>query len=151
LILFLIREKESFDLKNLGLTITKEYAINLINYFKQTLKRLSLKDFKAISRNYFGKIKSSLGMKTEYAKSFKEADSDYYLKVFDSKPLILKDFLKFLNGLQNIKSVLEVGCSTGIFPIRYFEYFQDFEYTGLDISQKNIVLILNLILIWMES
>lgn len=97
-----------------------------------------MKDFKAIAQNYFGKIKSSVGMKTEYAKIFKEADVDYYQKVFDSKPLILEDFLKFLNNLQNVKSVLEIGCSTGIFPIKYYEYFKNLEYTGLDISQKCI-------------
>jgi len=97
-----------------------------------------LKDFKAISKNYFRKIKSSLGLKTEYAKIFKEADLNYYQQVFDSKPLVLKDFLKFLKKTNGIKSILEIGCSTGIFPIKYYEYFKTYDYTGLDISQKCI-------------
>ena len=97
-----------------------------------------MKDFKAIGKNYFGKIKSSLGHKTEYAKIFKEADPDYYETVFSAKPLVLKDFLKFLKTHNDIQSVLEIGCSTGIFPIKYNEYFSDKQYIGLDISQKCI-------------
>lgn len=97
-----------------------------------------MKDFKAIGKNYFGKIKSSIGLKTEYAKTFKEADPDYYETVFSSKPLVLKDFFQFLKLHNQIKSVLEIGCSTGIFPIKYDEYFSNKQYTGLDISQKCI-------------
>lgn len=97
-----------------------------------------LKDFNAISKNYFGKIKSLFGLKTEYAKIFKEADPVYYQRVFDSKPLVLKDFLKFLDRIKEIKSVFEIGCSTGIFPIKYYDNFKNYDYTGLDISQKCI-------------
>ncbi len=97
-----------------------------------------MKDFKAISKNYFRKIKSSIGLKTEYAKIFKEADADYYETVFSSKPLVLENFLQFLDSHKTISSILEIGCSTGIFPIKYNQYFSDKKYTGLDISQKCI-------------
>ena len=97
-----------------------------------------MKDIKSISKNYFGRIKSSLGYKTEYAKIFKEADPEYYEKIFDGKPLVLKDFFKYFKSKNDVTSVLEIGCSTGIFPIKHKELFDNMEYTGIDISQKCI-------------
>jgi hypothetical protein len=84
-----------------------------------------LKDIKAIGKNYYGKIKSSLGHKTEHAKIFKEADANYYETIFNAKPLVLKDFLKFLKTHDDVKSVLEIGYSTEIFPIICDEYFSN--------------------------
>ena len=39
-----------------------------------------MKDFKAISRNYMGKIKSNIGLKSNYDKTFKKGDMDYFRK-----------------------------------------------------------------------
>ncbi len=62
-----------------------------------------MKDFKAISKTYYGKIKSNLGIKKEYAKFFKEQDTDYYLKIFNDKPLIIQDFIKFVKKIPFMK------------------------------------------------
>jgi len=97
-----------------------------------------MKDFRAISKTYYGKIKSSLGFKNEYAKFFKEQDDEYYTRIFNSKPLIIEDFVQFLRTKKDVSSVLEIGCSTGIFPIKFSNIFDNIEYTGLDISQKSI-------------
>lgn len=97
-----------------------------------------LKDLKAISKTYCGKIKSLVGFKTEYAKFFKEQDANYYQRIFDDKPLTHQDFIRFLKNKTDINAVLEIGCSTGIFPIKYSDLFKNTEYTGLDISQKCI-------------
>lgn len=97
-----------------------------------------MKDFKAISKTYYGKIKSSLGFKNEYARFFKEQGDEYYTRIFNSKPLIIEDFMQFLQTKKDVSSVLEIGCSTGIFPIKFNNIFANMEYTGLDISQKSI-------------
>lgn len=97
-----------------------------------------MKDFKAISKTYYGKIKSHMGFKTDYAKFFKEQDPDYYQKIFDDKPLTHQNFIQFFQSKNDINSVLEIGCSTGIFPIKHHELFSNVKYTGLDISQKCI-------------
>jgi len=97
-----------------------------------------MKDFKAISKTYYGKIKSNLGIKKEYAKFFKEQNTDYYLKIFNDKPLIIQDFIKFVKNKTSIENTLEIGCSTGIFPIKYNDLFSEIEYTGIDLSQKSI-------------
>ena len=97
-----------------------------------------MKDINAIIKNYSGKFESFFGFKAEYAKLFKEADPDYYQKIFSTKPLVLENFIQFLNKHNDIKSILEIGCSTGIFPIKYFDFFSEKDYVGIDISQKCI-------------
>ncbi|PCI61484.1 MAG: hypothetical protein COB34_01265, partial [Methylophilaceae bacterium] len=39
---------------------------------------------------------------------------------------------------KDIRTVLEVGCGTGVYPIKHKELFQDKSYTGIDISKENI-------------
>jgi hypothetical protein len=97
-----------------------------------------MKDIKAISKTYYGKIKSGLGFKTEYAKSFKEGNLDYYLEMFNTRPQIHQDLIRFLQSKKDVKTVLEVGCSIGNYPIQYHEIFSNIIYTGLDISQRSI-------------
>lgn len=97
-----------------------------------------MKDFKAISKTGYGKIKSGLGFKNEFAKFFKEQDEDYYSQIFNSKPLIIEDFIRFLESKNDINTALEIGCSTGIFPIKFNSLFTNTRYTGIDISQKSI-------------
>ena len=38
----------------------------------------------------------------------------------------------------DIKTVLEVGCGTGVYPIREKEMFKGLEYIGIDFSSANI-------------
>ena len=59
-----------------------------------------MKDFNAIFKTYSGKIKTKVGVNTNYAKKFIECDPQYkyedqYIRMFHSKPLCVKDFLNF--------------------------------------------------------
>ena len=102
-----------------------------------------MKDFNAIFKTYSGKIKTKVGVNTNYAKKFIEGDPQYkyedqYIRMFHSKPLCVKDFLNFVKNKHGIKSVLEVGCSIGMFPRTFRDLYQNIEYTGTDISPKCI-------------
>jgi predicted TPR repeat methyltransferase len=102
-----------------------------------------LKDFKAISKTYYSKFKSRLGKKTEYGKRFKEdffgiGFEFQYERMFYSKPLSILDFINFVNTKSQINSILEIGCSTGMFTKILPELFKNKKYVGIDISQKAI-------------
>lgn len=97
-----------------------------------------MKDISSISKNMIGKVKSSLGFKTEYAKLFKEADSKWYQEIYDSNPFIHEDLIKFLRSKKDIASILEIGCGMGHFPVENNELLKNIKYTGIDISQKNV-------------
>ena len=64
----------------------------------------SVKDFNAIFKTGVGKIKSKLGYKTEYAKFFKDADIEYYEKLYRSYPLIHEDIIQFLKSKNDVKT-----------------------------------------------
>lgn len=102
-----------------------------------------MKDFNAIFKTYSGKIKTKMGLKTYYAKKFIEGDpiyeyEDQFHRMFFSKPLCVKDFVDFFNSKKDIETVLEVGCSVGMFPRILPELFKNIQYTGMDISSNSI-------------
>lgn len=102
-----------------------------------------MKDFKAIFKTYSGKFKTRIGIKSNYAKKFIEGDPQYgfedqFQRMFYSKPLCVENFVGFLKSKNDIKTVLEVGCSIGMFPRTYPELFKRIEYTGIDISPRCI-------------
>ncbi len=106
-------------------------------------KQNRMKDFNAIFKTYSGKINSKLGIKTDYAKKFIDGDPQYeyedqYIRMFYSKPLCVNDFLNFFKNKKDIKTVLEVGCSIGMFPRTFHDLYQNIQYTGTDISPKCI-------------
>tara|TARA_Y100000590_G_scaffold429013_1_gene541090 strand:- start:663 stop:1559 length:897 start_codon:yes stop_codon:yes gene_type:complete len=101
-----------------------------------------MKDFKAIFKTYSGKIKDNVGLKAELGKKFKEGgfeeDHDYYYsRMFYSKISALKNFELFLKNIK-FNSVLEIGCSVGLLPLVFNEFFKDKKYTGLDLSSKSL-------------
>ena len=64
---------------------------------------------------------------------------EWYETLFLRTPIIHGDFMRFLNERRtDIKSVLEIGCGTGIYPIKYTHLFHGIHYTGIDISQPAI-------------
>ena len=68
-----------------------------------------------------------------------KASNEWYEKIHDSNHILHNDFIKYFNEIKpNITSVLEVGCGTGIYPIRNKEMFKDLKYTGIDFSKTNI-------------
>jgi len=102
-----------------------------------------MKDFNAIFKTYSGKIKTRIGLKTYYAKKFIAGDplyeyEDQFHRMFFSKPLCVKDFMDFFSSKKEIKTVLEVGCSVGMFPRILPKLFKNIQYTGMDISAKSI-------------
>ena len=79
-------------------------------------------------------------MHTTYTKKFIDGDPQYRYEdrfhiMFFSKPLCVKDFIDFLK-VKNIKTVLEVGCSVGMFPRTFHDVCENMEYTGMDILSK---------------
>lgn len=97
-----------------------------------------MKDFRAISKNYFGKVKSGFGFKTDFGKIFKEYDVARYTKMFDSRPETHKQLVSFLESKKDIKTVAEIGCSIGLYPTRFVDVFNKLQYTGFDISESSI-------------
>lgn len=101
-------------------------------------------DFKSISKTYFHKMRSTLGIKTKYGQRFGEEDpfgygyEAQYEFMFFNKPLALLDFKKFLESRKGVKSVLEIGCSIGLFSRMFPSLFENLEYTGIDISERSI-------------
>lgn len=100
-------------------------------------------DFGAISKTYSNKIKSKLGIKTQFADRFSKDVTGYGLDVqyeimFYSMSLVVLDFLKFLENKSGIKTSLEVGCSTGLFPRILPEISKSIGYCGLDVIENSL-------------
>ena len=76
--------------------------------------------------------------KSRYGKTWKDRDNEWYSALFDGTPLVHENFIEFLKGKKDIKTVLEVGCGTGIYPIKFNNLFYNAKYTGVDISEKAI-------------
>jgi len=106
-----------------------------------------MKDFRAIFKTYSGKIKDNVGLKAELGKKFKEGGFEqdheyYYSRMFFSKISALKNFESFLKNIK-FDSILEIGCSVGLLPVTFNEFFKDKKYVGLDLSSKSLDLAKN--------
>jgi len=53
-------------------------------------------------------------------------------------PLSRNNFISYFTSKKDVKTVLEVGCGSGTYPIKYPELFINKEYTGIDISRPAI-------------
>jgi SAM-dependent methyltransferase len=82
------------------------------------------------------KIEKKFG-KSQYGKSWTK-DNQWYNEIHNSNPLVHKDFVRYLKEKNDVKTVLEIGCGTGIYPIQMKELFAGIQYTGMDISQTAI-------------
>ena len=76
--------------------------------------------------------------KKDYGDTWKEVDVKWYKKIHDSNHILHDDFKKFLKSKSDIKTVLEVGCGAGIYPIQNKELFSNLEYTGTDFSKSAV-------------
>ena len=98
-----------------------------------------MKDFVAISTNLKNRFKVKLLGKGSYGNEvWRKADHKWYQSIHDSNYLLHEDFVKYINSKNDIKSALEIGCGTGVYPIKNNELFQNMTYTGIDISKENI-------------
>ena len=96
-------------------------------------------DAKAISKTIISKLKQQILGKSAYGNSeWGKADDNWYTSIHDSNYLLHENFIHYLKQKTDVKTILEVGCGTGVYPIKYRELFAGKRYTGIDISQTNI-------------
>ena len=96
-------------------------------------------DVKAIKKTLTRKIKTRVVGKKTYGSEWKGAPDEWYKKIHDSNYLIHEDFIRYFNEIKSeIKTVLEIGCGTGIYPVKNKQMFETFQYLGIDISQDAI-------------
>lgn len=76
--------------------------------------------------------------KPKYGVGWQGKSQDLYKKMHDQNYLIHEDFTNYLKNLQEVKTILEIGCGTGIYPIDNKELFKGMRYTGVDISESSI-------------
>jgi|TARA_B100001750_G_scaffold61568_1_gene48928 SAM-dependent methyltransferase len=97
-----------------------------------------LKDTKAIIHTFKNKIKVNIFGKSKYGnEEWRKANNDWYEDMHDGNYLLHEDFIKYFKK-RDITSILEVGCGTGIYPIRKKDLFVNKRYTGIDFSHENI-------------
>ena len=76
-----------------------------------------------------------------YGRTWQEREgpeqSAWYDKMHNSHEIQHQDFINYLKS-KKIKQILEIGCGTGVYPIKLKELFSDKEYTGTDISETAI-------------
>jgi len=75
---------------------------------------------------------------SSYGKFWRAIGSDVYETMFNNRPLLHNDFIKWLRNRKNVKTVLEVGCGTGVYPIKFKELFSGMEYMGIDFAESAI-------------
>lgn len=79
--------------------------------------------------------------KSSYGRDWQRTDlvvTERYVTLFERTPLIHKNFMNFLKEKNEVKTILEIGCGTGIYPIKFKELFYDKKYVGIDISKPAI-------------
>jgi len=87
------------------------------------------------------KLKNIQLSKPPYGKVWVGKNDKWYQEIYNTRPLLHANFLEYLKKLRerdDVKSVLEIGCGTGIYPIQFKELFQGMRYVGLDISESAI-------------
>ena len=99
-----------------------------------------MKDFKAISNTFKNQLKQKIFGKSAYGNTdWKKASFEWYEGIHDENTKLHENFIEFLEAKRkSIQTVLEVGCGTGVYPIKYRKLFNDLEYTGIDFSETNI-------------
>jgi SAM-dependent methyltransferase len=76
--------------------------------------------------------------KSNYGKLWSSENYDWYHNIHNSNYLIHENFKEYFSQKKDVKTVLEVGCGYGIYPIENKELFNNLQYTGFDISQQAI-------------
>ncbi len=90
--------------------------------------------------NIVEKVKRRL-IKTPYGSFWKsqsgESEVNFYDGLFKSRPELHNHFMDYLKS-KDVKTVLEIGCGTGTYPIQFKELFFNKEYVGIDFSETAI-------------
>jgi len=78
--------------------------------------------------------------KSDYGKNWQGVDGNFYdhIGILQRRPLLHENFLSYFENLNDVKTVLEVGCGMGIYPIKFKNLFKNKEYFGIDIGEPAI-------------
>lgn len=95
---------------------------------------------KAVSKTIITGLKQRIFGKSSYGnQAWSNADDKWYEEIHNANNLLHKNFIEYFNKIKpNIESVLEVGCGTGMYPIKNKEMFDGLKYTGTDFSKNAI-------------
>ena len=87
-----------------------------------------IKNFEPLTKNSYGRLWNE-----------KSGDNqlDWYTEMHNSCLPMHEDFIDFFKK-NSFKTILEIGCGTGYYPINSHDLFKDKIYTGLDFSQTAI-------------
>ena len=92
-------------------------------------------------RRHMSEMKIRRG-KTTYGEFWQEKKdsgiTEFYDALYEDRPLLHENFVNFVKSKGDIKTVLEVGCGSGVYPIKFKEMFSNMSYTGLDFSESCI-------------
>lgn len=76
--------------------------------------------------------------KEKYGKLWYQDNSKWYEEIHNSNYLLHENFKEYIKSKSDVKTILEVGCGSGIYPIKNKDLFEGKIYTGLDISPDAI-------------
>ena len=79
---------------------------------------------------------------SSYGKTWQKKEGneqyDWYEQMHENHKIQHQDFIQYLKTRKNLETVLEVGCGTGVYPIKLKELFANIRYTGIDISETAV-------------
>ncbi|QLH04012.1 hypothetical protein C5F49_00745 [Nitrosopumilus oxyclinae] len=88
-------------------------------------------------KNYTRSIKRrTFGI--SYGETWQGRNNKFYERLHSTGLIEHQKFLSYLKSKQDVKTILEIGCGAGVYPIKYKDIFEKFEYTGIDISKSAI-------------
>lgn len=91
---------------------------------------------KKIKLYYRSLKRKTIGL--SYGETWQGQDNTFYEQMHQHGIAKNKDFVRYFKNKKDVKTVLEIGCGSGIYPIRYFDMFSNMDYTGIDISKSAI-------------
>ena len=105
------------------------------DFLKRTFSAARSKQHK-VRKDFVKKIRDL--KKSGYGKTWQQKDNEWYSMLDNSRPKLHRNFIRFLKSKTDFSSVLEIGCGTGLYPIKNKELFSGIKYTGIDASKSAI-------------
>ena len=93
-------------------------------------------DVKAVSKTIIHGLKWRMfGKSVSINQDWEKVDPKWWIKQHNEWPILNENFMEYFSKIKpDIKTVLDVGCGAGVYPIIKKEMFRDLEYVGIDIS-----------------
>jgi len=73
-----------------------------------------------------------------YGDTWQGQDNEFYESMHKHGFKKNEDFVNYMKNKTDVKTVLEIGCGTGIYPIKYNNLFENKKYVGIDVSKSAI-------------